>query len=165
MKVSKGNSNTHGLSGADLNAKAADWLAARLRIDAKREAFRKALLARLPDGDWHCYNDYDPSEGPLLDAVRACGIGCSGEWFSGNRLFPDKTGISRSSGRLLVKEGRADAWRDLLTNQFDSPSIGSLAGVQKRVATKVKQPSSAPHGKPKERPKEVAQLKHVRGAK
>jgi len=74
MKKSKGNSRVHGLNDVDLNKIAADWWAARFQNDAKREEFREALLARLPDRDWHAYNDYDPSEGPLLDAVRACGI-------------------------------------------------------------------------------------------
>jgi len=95
--------------------------------------FRKALFDCLPDGDWHCYNDYDPSEGPLLDAVRACGIRCAGVWYSGARLFPDKTGINRSGGRLLVKEGRADAWHDFETGSYDCfPSLGNFADVTKR---------------------------------
>ena len=96
-----------GIDVENLNCVAADWLSARLLRESLRDQFREEFLRRLPEGDWTAYNDYDPSPGPLIDALLACGIEFSGTWFSGTSVLPDKTGICRSGARLLVKEGRA----------------------------------------------------------
>ncbi|MBK8892534.1 MAG: AlpA family transcriptional regulator [Propionivibrio sp.] len=104
---------------SNLNRVAADWLSTLFLLEPLRDKFREEFLRCLPEGDWTAYNDYDPSPGPLIDAIRACEIECSGTWFSGARVFPDKTGIRRSGTRLFVKEGRSDGWRDLETGSHD----------------------------------------------
>jgi hypothetical protein len=89
-----------------INEYAARWWAERLddRHAAGRERFRLALLARLPDGDWKTYCDYDPRD-ELLDALRDAGIECAGSFFSAEGILPSKTGLSRRGNMLYPKEG------------------------------------------------------------
>lgn len=149
----------------NLNRVAAEWLAVRFGNAAMRDAFRNALMDRLPDGDWYAYNDYDPSKGPMLDAVRACGIPCTGVWFSGNGLFPDKTGIRRSSGRLFVKEGRNDGWRDLETNAIDYSSLpADFADPTKLAAGTLGTTPSATRSEFGKRPARVCKRQQYREA-
>ena len=88
-----------------LNDLVARWWAEWLPAD-NQEAFKRELLARLPDGDYWLYSDYDPSEGPLLDAVRAAGLECRGSMFSSKDIgFPTKTGTSRKGDEVMLKWG------------------------------------------------------------
>jgi len=91
-----------------LNEIAAQWWAERFMIDEQREAFRLALLRKLPDGDWFTYNDYDPND--LLLAATQEVVECSGNFFSGDKIFPRKTGLRRIGKELLGKEGYGGPW-------------------------------------------------------
>ena len=91
-----------------INETAAQWWATRFGIEDKREALKAALMKHLPEGDWETYNDYDPS-GPLLAAVREV-TECRGCMFSGDGLFPRKTGLNRRDGVLRGKEGYGASW-------------------------------------------------------
>lgn len=92
-----------------LNEVAADWWAKRFGGD--KDALRAALLKHLPDSDWQTYNDYDP-EGPLLDALRDVQE-CRGFMFSGDGLFPRKTGLRREGKYLYAKEGYGASWQEV----------------------------------------------------
>ena len=92
----------------DINEVAAKWWADRFGMLDKAHAFELALIRHLPDEDWFTYNDYDP-QGPLLDAVREV-TECRGCLFSGDGLFPRKTGLKRKNGLLLAKEGYGAPW-------------------------------------------------------
>jgi len=87
-----------------INEAGVRWWKVRFQQQGLADAFESALLELLPDGDWELYNDYDP-DGILLEAVRKIGIECRGCFFSGDGLFPQKTGIKRKDGRLVAKEG------------------------------------------------------------
>lgn len=86
-----------------INEKAAQWWSERFGLADKRDQLKAALIKHLPDGDWDTYNDYDP-EGPLLTAVREV-TECRGCMFSGDGLFPRKTGLRREGDKLFGKEG------------------------------------------------------------
>ena len=90
----------------NINEKAAQWWAARLQIEEKREQFKGALLKILEESpDWYnLYVDYDPEE-ELLDAVCAAGIECKGFMFSAEGIFPAKTGLRKRGDKLMAKEG------------------------------------------------------------
>jgi hypothetical protein len=92
----------------NINETAARWWSDRFGIADKRDALKAALMKHLPDGDWETYNDYDPS-GLLLAAVREV-TECRGCMFSGDGLFPCKTGLSRRNDVLRSKEGYAANW-------------------------------------------------------
>lgn len=94
-----------------LNEWAADWWVERFGLVDKRQEFRAALLKHLPDHDWETYNDYDPC-GILLDAVREV-VPCRSFGFSGDELFPSKTGLNRRGGKLFAKEGYGDPWTEV----------------------------------------------------
>ena len=99
-----------------LNVAAANWWAERLGIPEKREAFRGALMAILPEDNWTLYSDYDPFD-LLLKAVHLAGIECRGCLFSSRDLLPYKTWLKREDGWLLAKEGYGAPttvvhWRD-----------------------------------------------------
>lgn len=96
----------------NINEKAANWWSERFGLTDKREQFKSALLKRLPDGDWTTYNDYDP-EGLLFDAVSEV-TECRGFMFSGDGLFPRKTGIYRQGNKLMAKEGYGAPWEEVL---------------------------------------------------
>ena len=86
-----------------IKEKAANWWAERFGLADKREELKAALIKHLPDGDWDIYNDYDP-QGPLLAAVREV-VECRGYMFSGDGLFPRKTGLRCTDGKLYGKDG------------------------------------------------------------
>ena len=92
----------------NINEIAAQWWADRFEIKDKREELKEALLKHLPDGDWKTYNDYDP-DGPLLLAVSEV-TECRGFMFSGDGLFPRKTGLHRRGDILVAKEGYGADW-------------------------------------------------------
>ena len=92
-----------------INEAAAAWWAERFQIADQREAFRVALLAELTDDDWQTYSDYDPNQGPLLNAVRAV-TPCKGFFCSSEGLLPTKTGLRRDGSRLYAKEGYGQPW-------------------------------------------------------
>lgn len=83
----------------------AKWWSDNLEPEDKREAFREALLKRLPDeGEYSTWVDYDP-EGPLLEALRDVGIKCAGVFFSADNLLPRKTGIIvQADGKVMLAE-------------------------------------------------------------
>ena len=109
-----------------INEMAAQWWADRFGIEDKREALKAALLKHLPDGDWETYNDYDPS-GPLLTAVREV-TKCRGCMFSGDGLFPRKTGLSRRSNVLRGKEGYGANWIVVPNNQAHPRAVAKGGG-------------------------------------
>ena len=93
-----------------LNEAAAQWWANRFGLTEKRMEFKMALLKLLPThDDWMTYNEYDP-EGILLDATRTV-TPCLGFLFSGDGLFPRKTGLQRRGNVLLAKEGYGSEWK------------------------------------------------------
>ncbi len=89
-----------------INEYAAQWWADRLddQHADKREAFRQALLERLPEGDWETKCDYDPWD-ELLEAVRAVGIPCEGNCGSATGILPMKHSLYRRGNVLWPKEG------------------------------------------------------------
>ncbi len=90
-----------------INEYAAQWWADRLddQYADKREAFRQALLERIPEGtDWKLTCDYDPWD-ELLEAVLAVGIECSGCLWSAKGILPGKTCVIRRGNELRFKEG------------------------------------------------------------
>ena len=87
-----------------INEAAADWWTERLEIPDRREAFRGALMAILPKGDWYLYSDYDPFD-LLLQAVQLAGIECRGNFFSSDGILPRKTYLRRENNQLFAKEG------------------------------------------------------------
>lgn len=91
-----------------VNEQAAKWWGERFGIAEKRQQFEQALIKHLPDEDWYTYNDYDP-DGFLLDAVREV-VECRGNMFSGDGLFPRKTGLRRYDNVLFAKEGYGAPW-------------------------------------------------------
>ena len=104
-----------------INEIAAKWWADRFGIEDKREELKAALLKHLPDGDWQTYNDYDP-DGPLLLAVREV-TECRGFMFSGDGMFPLKTGLRRRGDELRAKEGYRADWI-VVPNAGALPSAG-----------------------------------------
>ena len=94
------------------------WWLRRFKLEEKRDEFSNALSEVLSDiplspansDEANFYNDYDPF-GSLLKAVRMCGIECRGFFFSGEDMFPNKTGILiRPSGEVQAKEGYGEKW-------------------------------------------------------
>jgi hypothetical protein len=87
---------------------AADWWAERLQ-KGDRQKFKDALMpfierAVAENGSCYLQCDYDPM-GPLLDAVRAAGLHCSGCMFSADGILPYKTSLWVRPDRLEPKEG------------------------------------------------------------
>lgn len=82
-----------------LNETAARWWADRFKLAGRREEFHKELLTLLNlNPKWkELYNDYDPSD-ELLLAMQNIGLACKRCMYSGDGLFPRKTGIFRVSG-------------------------------------------------------------------
>ncbi len=96
-----------------INEYAAQWWADRLddQHAEKREAFRQAILERIPGGaDWRLKVGYDPWD-ELLEAVRAVGIGCSGFFWSAKGILPEKTCVIRCGNELRFKDGYGN-WLD-----------------------------------------------------
>lgn len=95
-------------SNSSINETAANWWADRFEVIGQKKQFKAALLKHLPEGDWETYNDYDPNA-LLLAAVREV-TECRGSMYSGDGLFPRKTGLKREGNRLLAKEGSGASW-------------------------------------------------------
>jgi hypothetical protein len=95
----------------NINEIAAKWWSDRFQIAEKREQFREALVAVLPDGDWVLQCDYDPKD-LLLEAVQSV-VECKGSFFSADELLPQKTVMRRDGDRLTAREGRGREWIDV----------------------------------------------------
>jgi hypothetical protein len=87
---------------------AAQWWADRL-MKGDKDKFKECLELHINKSlteTGHCYleNDYDP-HGGLLDAVRAAGVECSGVFFSGRGILPQKHETTVTPGKIEPKEG------------------------------------------------------------
>jgi hypothetical protein len=96
----------------------AQWWADRLKIEDKREAFKRALLPKIQE-DMELWVDYDP-QGVLLDALREAGIECKGIFFSADGIFPRKTGMIIRDGIVEVKEGYGSEF--VILGEYDETS-------------------------------------------
>lgn len=109
----------------------ADWWGRRLKqgdIDAFKASLKASTVEQLSrNTDWprlYLECDYDP-KGPLLDAVRAAGLECSGSFFSARGILPQKHSTDifpmkdanpefeeeAAPARLITKEGYGN-WND-----------------------------------------------------
>lgn len=87
---------------------AAQWWTDRLERGDK-ETFKASIQASILTAlDEHGFIevecDYDP-DGPLLDAVRAAGIECSGYMFSAKGILPCKHSLSVTPTAMEPREG------------------------------------------------------------
>lgn len=91
-----------------INEYAADWIAGWFMVEGKREAFREAVLRRLPEGDWELKSDYDPQD-LLLEIVREV-VECRGVMFSSDGILPRKLWLIREGRVLRGRIGRGAEW-------------------------------------------------------
>jgi hypothetical protein len=95
---------------------AADWWTERLQR-GDEQAFRAALLPLIDaelskNGQCRLECDYDP-HGPLLEAVHAAGVQCTGMMFSADGILPRKTSLLVTLATLEPKEGYGN-WTDAI---------------------------------------------------
>jgi len=102
---------------------AAEWWGARLErgdrakfVETLRDLIRKDL-----EECGHCELscDYDP-EGHLLAAVRACGVECSGVFFSAQGILPQKHFTRIETDLIEPKEGYGN-WTDPIPIVTETP--------------------------------------------
>lgn len=105
----------------------AEWWGSLLMIEDKQKQFIQELTKVIDDklnndGECDLDCDYDP-KGDLLDALRKCGIECSGSFFSADSILP-RQHSSLTKPRIIRRTGGYRNWLDDLHIAEDDVLLG-----------------------------------------